>query len=90
MENLKSRKHSKRATDNIDSAQKHRCGTIVERYLADERYQKRMHAQGYTQTDIDEFDGIALERKNYAATREERRYYRDPRSCNPIKEEAPP
>ena len=51
-------------------------GTIVEHYLADEQYRKRMHEQGDAQTDMKEFDRGALERKNYVATPEERRYYR--------------
>ena len=75
MENLKHHKNfQKRAGDFLDSAQKHNYGTIVERYLNDEQCQKHMHAQGYTQTDIKEFDRTALERKNYVATLEERRY----------------
>ena len=43
---------------------KHNCGTMVERYLTDEQYQKRMHEQGYTQADMEQFDRTALERKN--------------------------
>ena len=42
-----------------------------------ERHHRRTHEQGYTQTDMEEFDRIVLERKNYVATREERRYCRD-------------
>ena len=50
-----SQKHT-RARDNLNSAKKHTCGTIVERYFTDEQYQKRMHEQGYTQTDMEYFD----------------------------------
>ena len=53
------------------------CGTIVECRLADEQYQKRMHEQGYTQTDMEEFDRKALGGKGHAATPAERRYCRD-------------
>ena len=41
------------------SAEKQNHGTIVERYLEDKQYQERMHEQGYTQTDIEEFDRVA-------------------------------
>ena len=68
----------KKTRDSLDSAQKHKCGTTVERYFEDEQYQRRMQEQGYTQSDMEEFDRLALERKNnYVATPEERRYYRD-------------
>ena len=36
-----------------------------------------MHEQVYTQTDMDEFERIALGRKDYVGTLEERRYHRD-------------
>ena len=42
----------KRTKDYLDSAHKHACGTVVERCLTDEQYQKRIHEQGYTQTDM--------------------------------------
>ena len=67
----------KRAKDDLDSAQKHNCGTIVDRYFEDEQFQKRMHEQGYTQSEVEEFDREALKRKNYVATHGERRYCRD-------------
>ena len=34
-------------------------GTIVERFLEDEQYRMRMHEQGYTHSDMEEFDTIA-------------------------------
>ena len=34
-----------------------------------------MHEQGYTQTDMEQLDRIALGRKNHEATAEETRYY---------------
>ena len=34
-------------------------GTIVERYLEDDQYRMRMHEQGYTHSDMEEFDTIA-------------------------------
>ena len=77
MENRQNRKNSKRAEDYWDSAHKRNCGTIVERYLEDEQNRKRMHEQGCTRTDMKEFDTIALERKSYVTTFEERRDYRD-------------
>ena len=49
----------------------------MERYFTDEQYQKRMHEKGYTQTDMEQFDRIAVERRNCVATPEERRYCRD-------------
>ena len=48
----------------------------MERYLNDEQDQKCMHEQGYTQTDLEEFDRIELERKKYVATLEEMCYCR--------------
>ena len=38
-------KKLKKARDYLGSAQKHNCGTIVERYLEDEQYQVRTHAR---------------------------------------------
>ena len=37
----------------------------------------RMNEQGYEQSDMEEFDSMALGRKNYVATLEERRCCRD-------------
>ena len=67
----------RRTKDYSDSAHKHSYGTTVDGYLNDEQYQRRMHQQGNTQTDMEEFDRTALERKNHAATCGERRYHRD-------------
>ena len=53
-----------RVRDFLDSAQKHNCGTIVERYLENEQCQ--MH--DCTQTDMEELDRGALERKNCVTT----------------------
>ena len=66
--------------DYLDSAHKHNCGTVVERYLNDEHRQKRMHDQTYTQTGVEEFDKIALKRKTRVATPAERRCYRNQRT----------
>ena len=57
--------------------EKHKCGTIVERHLEDVQYQMRMHEQGYTQSDMEEFDRIANEKGNYAASSTERACHRD-------------
>ena len=51
-------KHSKKAKDYLDSEQKHYCGTIVDRYLEDKHYRVRM------QTDMEEFDRVANEKKD--------------------------
>ena len=48
----------KKAKDYLDSEQKHYCGTIVDRYLEDEHYRVRM------QTDMEEFDRVANEKKD--------------------------
>ena len=45
----------KKARSYLGSAKKEKYGTIVE----DENYQLRMHEQGYTQSDMEEFDRIA-------------------------------
>ena len=37
---------------------KHNCGTIVDRYLVDQQYPKRIHEHGDTQTYVEEFDRI--------------------------------
>ena len=42
-----------------------------------EQCRMRTPEQGYTQTDMDEFDRVVLERKKYVATPEEWRYYKD-------------
>ena len=52
VENLKNRTNSK---------QQH---TTWIRANINEQYQKRMHEQGHTQTDMEEMDRLALERKN--------------------------
>ena len=56
----------------MDSAKKHKCGTIVERHLEVEQYQLGLHEQGCTHSDMEEFDSIAMERKNYVAVPEEK------------------
>ena len=63
--------------DYLDSAKKNNCGTIMERYREDEQYRMRIHEQGYTQPDMEEYYRKALERKNYVATPEETCYDRD-------------
>ena len=51
---------------------KHNYGKIVERYQEDEQYQMLMHEQGYTQSDMEEFDRTATDDRNYVATPAER------------------
>ena len=63
MENSEESQRLKRAKDYLDPAKKHNWRTIVERYFNDEPYQQRMHEQGSTQTEMEEFDLAALERK---------------------------
>ena len=50
----------------------------MERYLEDEQYQMRTHEQGYTQSDMEEFDRTANEKKKriYVASSTERAYCR--------------
>ena len=50
----------------------------MERYFEDELCQMRMHEQGYTQSDMAEFDRKRSEKSTYVATPPERAYYRDP------------
>ena len=56
---------------------KHNYGKIVGRYLEDEQHQMLMHEQGYTQTDMEEFDRIAHDSREYVATPTERTHYKD-------------
>ena len=53
MEPLQNHKNSRKPEITWHSAEKHNYGTIVERYLEDEQYQMRMHAQRYTQSDME-------------------------------------
>ena len=62
----------KQARDYFDSAKEHNYGIIVERFLEDEQYQMRMHEQGYTQFDMEDFDRMANEERNYVASSTER------------------
>ena len=62
--------------------------TIVERYLEDEPYQMRRQEQGYTHSDMEEFDRIALQWRSYVATPGERET--NTRTYNPIKEDTAP
>ena len=61
----------------MGSTQKHNCHTIVERYFDDEQYRMRMHEQGHTQSNMEEFDRIAGGSVNHVAAPEEKRYYKD-------------
>ena len=45
----------------LNSAKKQNCGTIVERYPEE----MHVHEQGYTQSDMKEFDVVANEKTNY-------------------------
>ena len=47
----------------LDSAHKQNHGTIVKHSFQDGQYRKRMHEQGYTQTDVEDFDRKALEER---------------------------
>ena len=58
----------KNARDYLGSAKKQHIGTIVERDLEDGKYQMRMHEQGYTQSDMEVFDTIANDNRNYVAS----------------------
>ena len=68
---------NKKAIDCLDSALKHNCATILERHLEDEEYQMRMHEQGYTQSDMEEFERIAIDKRDYVASSTERACHRD-------------
>ena len=59
METGQDLKNSKEQEITSESAQRHNCGTIVERHLEDEQH--RMRIQGHTQTDMECVDRIALE-----------------------------
>ena len=61
----------------MGSTQKHNCHTIVERYFDDEQNRMRMHEQGHTQSNMEEFDRIAGGSVNHVAAPEEKRYYKD-------------
>ena len=68
-----------RAGDYLNSAKKHSCGTTVERYLEDEQSQTRTHEQGYTQSDVEEFDRVAGEKGLRGCSwGKEKAYYTDP------------
>ena len=54
--------------NHFNSTKKHNCGTVAEPYLNNEHYQMRIHEQGHTQSDMEEFDRTAVERKNYTST----------------------
>ena len=56
-------KTEKKARDYLGSAKKQIYGTIMERHLEDDQYQRRMNEQGYTQSDMEEIDRIASEKK---------------------------
>ena len=90
MENLKNREIS----EEQQMSQIPRRSTIPEQSrsadLNDEQYQKRMHEQGYAQTDVGESDRLALERKEFTQLLLKRGITTETsaRSCNPIKEEA--
>ena len=45
----------------------------MERYLHDEQYQICMHDKGYTQSNVEEIDSLAMKRKTYVATLDDRR-----------------
>ena len=53
----------KKAREYLGAAKKHKYGTMVERGLEDEQYQMRTHEQGYTQSDLEEYDRIANEKR---------------------------
>ena len=61
----------------LDSVKKNSYGKIVEPYLEDEQCQMRMQEQGYTQSDREEFDREANEKRIYVASSTERAYCRD-------------
>ena len=48
-------------------------GTIVGRYLENKQYHVHMHEQRYTQSDMEEYDTTALERKSYEASPKDKR-----------------
>ena len=62
------KKNSKEQETTWIPQRKHNCGTIVVRYLEDEQYQKRKHEQGYTQSDMEEFDRITNEERIYVVS----------------------
>ena len=66
------KKKLQKARDYLNSTMKHNYGKIVERYQEDEQYQMLMHEQGYTQSDMEEFDRTATDDRNYVATPAER------------------
>ena len=82
-------KNSRNTRDYLGSAKKLKYGMNVEHYFENEKCQMRMHEQGYSQSDIDEFVRMANEKWTHVVPSYERlttEAYRG--SCNPIKEEA--
>ena len=71
------KKTIKKTRDYLESAKKHNYGTIVERYMEDGQYQMHMHEQGYTQSDMEEFDRVAHENRFHVTSSDERAYCRD-------------
>ena len=57
-----SEKH-KKVRNCLGSAKKQNYGTIVEGCLVDEQYQKHMHEQRHTQSDMEKFDRTANENR---------------------------
>ena len=78
VETLQIHKKLKKARDYLGSAQKHNCGTIVERYLEDEQYQVRTHARRRIHAIRNGriWQKSKLERI-YVTSSEERAYHRD-------------
>ena len=79
----------------VNASSRHKSrSTIAERSWSatsrTKKYQKRMHEPGSTLSDMEEFGRIALERKKYVATPEERLLPQRPiqSRTNPVKEEA--
>ena len=63
-----SQKKHKRAKEHSDSALKHKYRTIVERCFEGEQYQMRTYEQGYTQSDMEDFDIIKNENVKQSVT----------------------
>ena len=81
----------KNTEDYVNFARKHNCGTIVERYLEDKQYQLRMHEQGQTRSEMEEFiDRTANAKHDHVAPSTERlTTVTHTMSYNPTKEESP-
>ena len=62
METRHDHKNSRKQEITWETQKTQNYGTVVERHFEDETYQMCMHEQGYTQSDVEEFDRKANEK----------------------------